>query len=65
MAVKSSIIDREPVHRVVSLLLEAEAAAADESPDAVGGSSASALRVIDAFLVPKFRYDPIKKIFLE
>jgi DNA polymerase epsilon subunit 2 len=65
VAVKSSIIDKEPVHRVVSLLLEAEAAAADESPDSVGGSSASAIRVIDAFLIPKFRYDPIKKIFHE
>ncbi|KAE8125908.1 hypothetical protein FH972_020669 [Carpinus fangiana] len=64
-SLKSSIIDKEPVHRVVSLLLEAEAAAADESPDAVGGSSASAIRVIDAFLVPKFHYDPIKKVFHE
>ncbi|XP_062159614.1 DNA polymerase epsilon subunit B [Alnus glutinosa] len=64
-SLKSSIIDKEPVHRVVSLLLEAEAAAADESPDSVGGSSASAIRVIDAFLIPKFGYDPIKKIFHE
>lgn len=65
--VKSSIIDKDPVHRVVSLLLEAEAAAED-GPDidgVTGGSSASSIRVIDAFLVPKFRYDPIKKIFYE
>ncbi|KAI4352050.1 hypothetical protein L6164_006336 [Bauhinia variegata] len=61
-SLKSSIIDKEPVRRVVSLLLEAEAAV-EESTDAAG--SGSALRVIDAFLVPKFRYDPIKKQFHE
>lgn len=60
---KSSILDKEPVHRVVSLLLEAEAAV-EESPTTSGyGSAASALRIIDAFDVPKFRYDPIKKLF--
>ncbi|XP_042960648.1 DNA polymerase epsilon subunit B isoform X1 [Carya illinoinensis] len=66
-SLKSSIIDKDPVHRVVSLLLEAEAAAED-GPDidgVTGGSSASSIRVIDAFLVPKFRYDPIKKTFYE
>lgn len=62
MAVKSTIIDKEPVHRVVSLLLEAEAAV-EETSDAVG--SGSVIRVVDAFLVPKFRYDPIKKQFYE
>ncbi|KAL0441154.1 UNVERIFIED_CONTAM: DNA polymerase epsilon subunit B [Sesamum radiatum] len=61
--VKSSILDKEPVHKVVSLLLEAEAAV-EESPTSSGcGSSASALRIIDAFDFPKFRYDPIKKLF--
>ena len=67
-SVKSSIIDREPVHRVVTLLLEAEAAVDNDVDDeATGGpsSSSSAIRVVDAFFVPKFRYDPIKKIFYE
>ncbi|KAK3415020.1 hypothetical protein EUGRSUZ_H00594 [Eucalyptus grandis] len=63
-SLKSSIIDKDPVNRVVSLLLEAEAAV-EESPDAACEGRGSALRVIDAFLVPKFRYDPVKKIFYE
>lgn len=54
MAVKSSIIDKQTVQSVVSILLQADAAA-DET---LGG-----LGVCDAFLIPKFRYDPIKKIF--
>ncbi|KAL2243855.1 UNVERIFIED_CONTAM: DNA polymerase epsilon subunit B [Sesamum indicum] len=63
LSLKSSILDKEPVHKVVSLLLEAEAAV-EESPTSSGsGSSASALRIIDAFDFPKFRYDPIKKLF--
>lgn len=60
---KSSILDKESVSRVVSLLMEAEAAAED-TPASTSGSGA-ALRVIDAFVVPKYRYDPIKKMFLE
>lgn len=48
--------------RVVSLLLEAEAAAEDTPAST---SATGALRIIDAFIVPKYRYDPIKKIFLE
>ncbi|KAF3975992.1 hypothetical protein CMV_000780 [Castanea mollissima] len=66
-SLKSSIIDREPVHRVVALLLEAEAAVDGDEVDneATGGPSSSAIRVVDAFFVPKFRYDPIKKIFYE
>jgi hypothetical protein len=66
--VKSSIIDREPVHRVVTLLLEAEAASNafdDEGPGPSSDSSSSAIRVIDSFLIPKLHYDPIKKIFHE
>lgn len=51
---KSSIIDKQTVQSVVSILLQADAAV-DET---LGG-----LGVCDAFLVPKFRYDPIKKIF--
>ncbi|KAL0318658.1 UNVERIFIED_CONTAM: DNA polymerase epsilon subunit B [Sesamum angustifolium] len=64
LSLKSSILDKEPVHKVVSLLLEAEAAV-EESPTSsgCGSSSASALRIIDAFDFPKFRYDPIKKLF--
>lgn len=63
LAVNSSIIQRDSVHRVVSLLLEADDAVDDGGP--VGVSADSALRVIDAFLVPKFRYDPVKKHFFE
>ncbi|XP_022897536.1 DNA polymerase epsilon subunit B [Olea europaea var. sylvestris] len=64
-SLKSSILDKESVHRVVSLLLEAEAAV-EESPTSSGyGSAASALRIIHAFDFPKFHYDPIKKNFHE
>lgn len=60
---KSSILDKDSVHRVVSLLLEADAAV-EESLTA-STSNRSALRVIDAFVIPKFRYDPVKKVFYE
>ncbi|KAF3652932.1 putative glutamate decarboxylase 5-like [Capsicum annuum] len=63
LSLKSSILDRESVHKVVSILLEADAAV-EENPSS-SGSSTSALRVIDAFIVPKFRYDPVKKFFHE
>ncbi|PRQ15823.1 putative DNA-directed DNA polymerase [Rosa chinensis] len=53
---KSSIIDKQTVQSVVSILLQADTAVGDET---LGGG----LGVCDAFLVPKFRYDPIKKIF--
>lgn len=59
---KSTIIDKEPVHRVVSLLLEAEAAV-EETTEA--STSASAIRVVDAFLVPKHKYDATRKQFYE
>lgn len=59
---KSSIIDKESVNRVTSVLLQAEAAAEGDSGSA---SNHSAIRVIDAFLVPKFRYDSIKKHFYQ
>lgn len=59
---KSSIIDGESVHHVISLLLEAEGAT-EEDPSVA--SNHSGLRVIDAFLVPKFHYDPIKKQFYQ
>ncbi|XP_043697593.1 DNA polymerase epsilon subunit B-like [Telopea speciosissima] len=56
-----SILDKDSVHRVVSLLLEADAAV-EVNPST---SNRSALRIIDAFVIPKFCYDPIKKIFYE
>ncbi|KAH7836794.1 hypothetical protein Vadar_005767 [Vaccinium darrowii] len=64
-SLKSSILDKETVHRVTSLLLEAESATGgvDESPNCT--STSAALRIIDTFIVPKFRYDPVKKIFYE
>ncbi|KAK8951821.1 hypothetical protein KSP39_PZI003633 [Platanthera zijinensis] len=61
-SLKSSIIDGDAIRRVVSLLLEAEAAVDPTSPVV---SNRSALRVIDAFVVPRFCYDPIKKVFYE
>ncbi|KAH9780808.1 DNA polymerase epsilon subunit B [Citrus sinensis] len=61
-SLKSSIIDKESVNRVTSVLLQAEAAAEGDSGSA---SNHSAIRVIDAFLVPKFRYDSIKKHFYQ
>jgi DNA polymerase epsilon subunit 2 len=62
-AVKSSILDRDAVRRVVSLLVEAEEAVDAASPAAT--SARSALRVVDSFVVPRFHYDPIKKVFYE
>lgn len=62
---KSSILDKEAVSKVVSLLLEAEAAVEENPNNAVLGVGGSALRIINAFDVPKFRYDPVKKIFYE
>ncbi|KAK1287172.1 hypothetical protein QJS10_CPB19g01621 [Acorus calamus] len=64
-SLKSSILDRDSIHRVVSLLLEAESAAVETDPVGPSTSSRSSLRVIDAFLVPKFRFDPVKKVFYE
>ncbi|XP_024023534.1 DNA polymerase epsilon subunit B [Morus notabilis] len=66
---KSSIVDKDAVRAVVSLLLDAEAAVDgdDEASAAApnGPVSPSSIRVIDAFLVPKLRYDSIKKLFYE
>ncbi|GJN03739.1 hypothetical protein PR202_ga21215 [Eleusine coracana subsp. coracana] len=60
---QSSILDRDAVRRVVALLVEAEEAVDAASPAAT--SARSALRVVDAFFVPRFHYDPIKKVFYE
>ncbi|KAL6493468.1 DNA-directed DNA polymerase epsilon, subunit B [Orobanche gracilis] len=63
LSLKSSILDKEPVLKVVGLLLEAQAAV-EEGPSCSGyGSAVSGLKIIDAFDFPKFRYDPIKKLF--
>nr|KAJ0223776.1 hypothetical protein LSAT_V11C200056130 [Lactuca sativa] len=51
----------KPIQRVVSLLCEAASA----TDDTLGTNTSSSFSVIDAFLIPKFRYDPIKKIFCE
>ncbi|KAI3724271.1 hypothetical protein L2E82_36043 [Cichorium intybus] len=60
-SLKSSILDKEPVQRVVSLLCEAGSAAEDINVTTMSTS----FSVIDAFLIPKFRYDPIRKMFCE
>ncbi|KAF5935966.1 hypothetical protein HYC85_027095 [Camellia sinensis] len=64
-SLKSSILDKEPLHRVVSLLLEADGESPNSSNSSSSSSSPAALRIIDAFLIPKFRYDPVRKIFFE
>jgi len=51
------------VHRVVSQLLEVEADVEDSSDP--GTSTSSALRVVDAFDFPKYKYDTIRKQFYE
>ncbi|CAH8357691.1 unnamed protein product [Eruca vesicaria subsp. sativa] len=55
----SSVVDAESVQGVINLLLGANDAA--EEPT----SNASSLAVIDAFLVPKYRYDSVRKQFIE
>ncbi|PIN25511.1 DNA polymerase epsilon, subunit B [Handroanthus impetiginosus] len=63
LSLKSSILDKESVHKVATSLLEA-VAAVEKNPMSGGcDSAASALKIIDAFDFPKFRYDPIKKLF--
>ncbi|XP_034227318.1 DNA polymerase epsilon subunit B-like isoform X1 [Prunus dulcis] len=58
------IKDKEMVHRIATRILGADAAI-NETPDGDGDDviRASDLLIIDAFKVPKFRYDPIKKVF--
>ncbi|KZV40305.1 DNA polymerase epsilon subunit 2 [Dorcoceras hygrometricum] len=60
-SLKSSMLDKESVQKVVSLFLEANAA--EGLTDGGCGTAADALKIIDAFDFPKFRYDPIKKLF--
>ncbi|XP_073146716.1 DNA polymerase epsilon subunit B isoform X2 [Henckelia pumila] len=61
---KSSVLDKEPVQKVVSLLLETNTAAEGLTGNGCE-SSAQPMGIIDAFDFPKFRYDPIKKLFHE
>lgn len=55
LAVKSSILDKETINRVISSMLDV-----GEVSD-----SNSHLRFIDAFLIPKLCYDSIRKMFYE
>nr|XP_043634712.1 DNA polymerase epsilon subunit B [Erigeron canadensis] len=60
-SLKSSIVDKDLVQRVGSRLLEA-ILEDDTENSAMNSSSFS---IIDAFVIPKFRYDPIRKMFCE
>ncbi|XP_026409290.1 DNA polymerase epsilon subunit B-like isoform X1 [Papaver somniferum] len=60
-SLNSSVLDRDSVHRVISLLHEAESAV-EASPSS---SNRSHFRIVDSFIIPKFCYDPIKKTFYE
>ncbi|KAE8653182.1 DNA polymerase epsilon subunit B [Cucumis sativus] len=60
-SLKSPILDKDAVHRVISIMVAADKVG-EESPNTI--TSTSALCIINAFDIPKFRYDPIKKIFL-
>ncbi|EPS66015.1 hypothetical protein M569_08761, partial [Genlisea aurea] len=60
-SLKSSILDKESVQKVVGLLRKAEEADVLENPTSSG--SRFGFRIIDAFDFPKFRYDPIRKLF--
>lgn len=62
---KSLIIDKDAVHAVVTLLLEAESAVDDDTNPNANAATTSAIRVVDSFLLPKLRYDPIKKRFYQ
>ncbi|KAL1199185.1 DNA polymerase epsilon subunit B [Cardamine amara subsp. amara] len=58
-SLQSSIVDAESVRGVINLLLGAHNA--PEEPT----TTASKLAFIDSFLVPKYRYDDVKKKFIE
>ncbi|XP_050234575.1 DNA polymerase epsilon subunit B [Mercurialis annua] len=66
VGVKSSIIDKEPIQRVISKLVEALDTVEESTSGSVStATAASAIRVVDVFLVPKFKFDPIKKQFYQ
>ncbi|PIA36125.1 hypothetical protein AQUCO_03400201v1 [Aquilegia coerulea] len=60
-SLKSSIIDKDSVQKVVNFLLEAENAIESTS----SSNSKSPLIFIDSFVIPKFRFDSVKKAFYE
>ncbi|KAI5445209.1 hypothetical protein KIW84_013456 [Lathyrus oleraceus] len=60
-SIKSTVIDVEPVQRVVNLLLEADAK--EEETFEAFASSSSAIAVIDVFDVPRYKYDAIRRNF--
>ncbi|MFS8019796.1 putative DNA-directed DNA polymerase [Helianthus anomalus] len=62
VSLKSSVLDKESVQRVTSRLLEAGSAVDDDNPCTNMSTSFS---VIDAFDIPKYRYDPIRKMFCQ
>ncbi|OIW16068.1 hypothetical protein TanjilG_04603 [Lupinus angustifolius] len=63
-SLKSTIVDKELVQRLVSLLWETDEAVGETSVS-FGSSSRSSICVVDAFDIPKFQYDPIRKQFYE
>ncbi|KAJ0264476.1 hypothetical protein HA466_0028280 [Hirschfeldia incana] len=58
----SRAVDAESVKGVINLLLGANDVA-EEQP--TGSNNASSFAVIDAFLVPKYRYDSVRRQFIE
>eukprot|EP01018_Ginkgo_biloba_P028571 Gb_41127 [translate_table: standard] len=56
-SVKTTVLDKEAVQQVLSLLTETNT---DTS-----GHNQPGLRIVDVFLVSKFCYDPIRKMFYE
>ncbi|KAF1883037.1 hypothetical protein Lal_00003219 [Lupinus albus] len=63
-SLKSTIVDKELVQRLVNLLWETDEAVGETSVS-FGSSSRSSICVIDAFDIPRFHYDPIRKQFYE
>ncbi|CAL0323905.1 unnamed protein product [Lupinus luteus] len=63
-SLKSTIVDKELVQRLVSLLWETDEAVGETSVS-FGSSSRSSICVVDAFDIPRFHYDPIRKQFYE
>ncbi|GKF84282.1 hypothetical protein Tco_0249180, partial [Tanacetum coccineum] len=58
---KSTLLGKEDVQRVVNRLNSVGSAVEDN----LSTSMSTSFNVIDAFDIPKFRYDPIKKMFCE
>ncbi|VVB16873.1 unnamed protein product [Arabis nemorensis] len=58
-SIKDSLVDAETVRRVIDPLLRASNAPEEST------TTATSLTVLDAFLVPKYRYDTVKKQFIE